>query len=120
LAGLEEEPGRPHKGEFLITFKGRRTDVLLDGYQVKPEKRQIVILFILTELCHQNHAYCKHFSCCALTYGPQPTEEQKRLAVELFEIVIVNADIERPEIPESPNEEQVTIRGFEKNPGLIL
>jgi len=38
-AGLEDEPGRQDKGEFLITVKGRRTDVLSDGYQVKPEKR---------------------------------------------------------------------------------
>ncbi len=42
-------------------------------------------------------------ACCALAYGQQPAEEQKkRPAVELFETVIVNADMERPEVPESP------------------
>jgi outer membrane cobalamin receptor len=50
------------------------------------------------------------FACCALAYAQQPTEEQKKKPpVELFETVIVNADWERPEIPESPTTiEEVT------------
>jgi outer membrane cobalamin receptor len=43
------------------------------------------------------------FSCCSWIYAQQPAEEQKKKpVVELFETVIVNADMERPEIPESP------------------
>jgi outer membrane receptor protein involved in Fe transport len=42
-------------------------------------------------------------ACCGLAYGQQPTEEQKKKpAVELFETVIVNAEMERPEVQESP------------------
>ena len=48
-------------------------------------------------------AFALLFACCASTYGQQPAEEQKKKpAVELFETVIVNADMEQPEVPESP------------------
>lgn len=43
------------------------------------------------------------FAWCAMGFAQQTAEDQKkRPAVELFETVIVNADMERPEVPESP------------------
>jgi outer membrane receptor for ferrienterochelin and colicin len=48
-------------------------------------------------------AFMRLVACCGMTYAQQPAGEQKkRSVVELFETVIVNADYERPEIPESP------------------
>jgi outer membrane receptor protein involved in Fe transport len=43
------------------------------------------------------------FAGYALTYAQQPAEEErKKPIIELFETVLVTADLERPEIPESP------------------
>ena len=43
------------------------------------------------------------YACCAMVFAQQAAKDQKKKpTVELFETVIVNADMERPETPESP------------------